>query len=140
MEIITIAENQCKRIKKVAISITKFSSKIYELSLYDKTVNNFIHNCKWRETIKKKLQNLERHQIWEYDKLFPKQKAIKSKWVFKVKYYLNGFITRFKIKLVAQEFFQIYEIDFSKIFVLIVRRESLWIYLALYLIFDLFIY
>lgn len=48
------------------------------------------------------MQNLENYQIWEYDELSPGQKAIVSKWVFKIKYYPDELVARFKAKLVVQ--------------------------------------
>lgn len=50
-----------KKQVEVAISLTETSSKIYELQLYDKVINNPIHRRHWRKTIKDELQNLENH-------------------------------------------------------------------------------
>ena len=49
-------------------------------------------------------------------------------------------IAKFKAKLVAQSFSQILSIDFAKIFVPIIRKKFLQIYLVFYLIFNLFIH
>lgn len=62
------------------------------------------------------------------------------KWVFKVKYYLDGLVVRFKARLVAQRFSQVQKIDFSEIFASTVRKKSLHIYLAFCLMLNLFIY
>lgn len=86
------------------MSITKTCSKIYELKSYDEAVNNLIHSQRWRETIENKLQNLENHQTWKYNILLSGQKTIGLKWVFKVKYNPDGFLAKFKVRLVAQEF------------------------------------
>lgn len=83
---------------------------------------------------------MENHQTWEYKELPPRRKAIGLKWVFKVKYYPNSVIAKFKAKLVAQKFFQVQKINFSKIFILTVRKKSLQIYLTLCLILNLFIH
>ncbi len=126
--------------EKIAMSITESASKIYEPTSYDEAVNNQIHGRRWREAIEDELQNLENHQTWEYNELPPGQKAIGSKWVFKVKYSPDGSIARFKARLVAQGFSQIYGINFSETFASTVRRESLQIYLALCLMLNLFIH
>lgn len=78
--------------------------------------------------------------MWEYNKLPPRQKLIRSKWVFKVKYNLNGFVTRFNVTLVAQSFSQICEINFLKTFTLKISKELLWTYLVLFLMLNLFIH
>lgn len=73
-----ILESQGK-VKEVAMSMTKFSSKISKPISYNEAVNDLIHGRRWQEAIEDKLQNLENHQTWEYDKLPLEQKAIRSK-------------------------------------------------------------
>ena len=60
--------------------------------------------------------------------------------MFKVKYNPDGFMTKFKVRLVAPRFLQIPEDDFVKTFISIVRKKSLHIYLALYFMLNLFIH
>lgn len=103
-------------------------------------MNNPIHGYQWKETIEVELQNLENYQKWEYNELPSERKVIGSKWVFKIKYHSNGLVVRFQARLVAQGFFQVQGIDFLEIFTPTVRKESLYIYLALYLMLNLFIH
>ena len=124
--------------KEVPISITKTISKIYKPRSYNDIINNPVHGCCWRETIEKELQSLESHQTWEYKELPFGQKAIKLKRVFKVKYYPDKSVARFKARLVAQRFSQVPGFDFCETFVPIVKRKSLQIHLALYLALNLF--
>lgn len=63
--------------------------------------------------------------------MLPSQKAVRSKWVFKVGYHLDDSVTCYKARLVIQGFSQIYKIDFYKTFSPIVRRELLQIFLAI---------
>lgn len=79
MEILPPVEDQCEEIEEITMSIIKSWSKNYKPLLYDEAVNNPICNCKWREAIKKELQNLEDYQIWKYNKLSLGQKAIRLK-------------------------------------------------------------
>lgn len=76
----------------------------------------------------------------EYDKLSLRRKLIESKWVFKVMYYFDSSVIRFKARLVVQRFFQVQGIDFSETFAPMVRRESPYIYSALCLMLNLFIH
>lgn len=122
------------------MSLTITNSKIHKLKSYNKAINDSIHGCCWREVIEEELQNLESHYTWEYDKLPFEQKIIKSKWIFKLKYYLDKSMAYFKARLVEQVFSQIQGIDFSETFVPKVKRESLQIYLALYLMLNLIIH
>ena len=122
------------------MSITKCNGKIRKPTTYDKVINNLIHGRRWRGATEEELQNLKNHQTWQYDELPLGQKAIRSKWVFKVKYHSNGSVAKFKARLVAQGFSQVQEIDFLETFAPTVRRESLRIYLTLCLMLNLFIH
>lgn len=51
------------------MSVTKTSSRIYKPKTYEEAINDPIHSRKWKEAIKKKIQNLENHQTWEYNRL-----------------------------------------------------------------------
>ena len=51
--------------------------------------------------------------------------------MFKVKYNLDCFVERYKARLVAQGFFQVYGIDYIETFSPTIRRESLKIFLAI---------
>ena len=114
-----------------AMSITESTSKIYEPNTYDEAISDLIQRRRWREAIEKELQNLESHHTWEYEQLSNDRKAIRSKWVFKVKYHLDGSVARFKARLVAQRFSQVQGIDCSETFAPTVSRESLRIFLAI---------
>lgn len=103
----TVVEQVLGKQLETAMSITEYSSKICKLLLYNQAINDLIHGRLWKETIEKELQNLENHQIREYNELPSGQKAIGSKWVFKVKYHPDGSVTRFKARLVAQGFSQV---------------------------------
>lgn len=60
--------------------------------------------------------------------------------MFKVKYNLDGSVAKFKARLVAQKFSHISGINFVETFAPIVKRVLLRIYLALCLMFNLFIH
>lgn len=139
-KVATLVENQHDRTKKVTMSITKSSSKIYESSLYNKAVNDLIHGDRQREAIKEELQNLENHWTLEYNEFPYRWKAIGLKWIFKVKYHPDGSVIWFKARLIAQEFSQVYGINFSETFAPTIRKKLLQIYLAFCLILNLFIY
>ncbi len=62
-KVVIPVEDQYKRTEKIAMSIIKSNSKIYKLLSYNEIVNNPIYDHKWRESIKKELQNLKNHQI-----------------------------------------------------------------------------
>ena len=61
---------------KLAKSVTKTSSKIWELKTYDETISNFIHGNRQKEAIDEKLWNLDFYHTWSYTNLPSRQKII----------------------------------------------------------------
>lgn len=76
--------------------MTETVSKIPKSTTYKKAIINPVYKRRWRKVIEKELQNLEDHYTWKYQELPPGRKAIGSKWVTKVKYYLNQAVVKFK--------------------------------------------
>lgn len=59
--------------------------------------------------------------------------------MFKVKYYPNRLIVKYKIRLVNQKYSQILKIDFNKTFVLTIYYKLLRIFLAISIFFKFLI-
>ena len=98
------ADGLVRPARELAKSVTKTSSKVQEPKTYDEAINDPIHGNRWRKAIDEKLWNLDLHQTWTYTLLPTGKKEISCKWVFKVKYYLDGSIERYKVRLVVQGF------------------------------------
>ena len=116
---------------KFVNSVTETSSKVQELKTYNEVINNPIHGNRWWEVIDEELWNLDSHQTCTYTTLLTKQKEIGSKWMFKMKYYLDSSIKRYKGHLVAQDFAQVYKIDYIEMFTPTIRQELLKIFLVI---------
>nr|GEW51275.1 hypothetical protein [Tanacetum cinerariifolium] len=56
----------------------------------------------WVEAMNKELQALEKNNIWELTTLPLGHKPITLKWVFKIKYYPDGSLDKFKARLVVR--------------------------------------
>lgn len=62
------------------------------------------------------MKALEDNDTWLLTTLPPHNRAIASKWVYKVKYKSNGEIERYKARLTAKGFIQIQGIDYFESF------------------------
>ena len=66
----------------------------------------------WQEAIRKEIQNLDDHGTWEWTDLPKGRKPIDSTWSFKVKPNNQGQIDKFKARLCARGFREIYGVDY----------------------------
>lgn len=61
----------------------------------------------WTSAMRNELLALQRNETWFLVPLPPNKKAIRCKWLFKIKENLDGTVNRDKARLVAKGFHQI---------------------------------
>ena len=71
---------------------------------------------KWAEAAEKEIQALVNNGTWKLVKLPQGRKAIRSRWVFRVKRNADGSVDRYKGRLVAKGYSQRPGIDFDEVF------------------------
>ena len=86
---------------------------------------------KWLIAIDEELCALIANGTWEYCKKPYDRNIVTSKWVFKVKYTASNLVDRYKARLVARGFTQIFGIDYEETFSPTLRHESLQMLLSL---------
>ena len=77
------------------------------------------------------MKSLKDNDVWELVELPKGHKAVGSKWVFKTKTDADGYVERFKARLVAQGFSQKFGLDYDETFCPVVRLESVLALIAL---------
>src|SRR5690606_27085974 len=105
-----------------------------DFSTEPKTLNSTKSRQDWPEwevVVQEELDSLKENQVWnEVDR--PKgRKVVDSMLVFKIKHNADGFIDRYKAKLVAKGFTQIKGLDFDETFSPVVRYDTLRLLLVL---------
>jgi Reverse transcriptase (RNA-dependent DNA polymerase) len=71
------------------------------------------------------LKALEKKQTWTIMQLPKGKKTIEYKWVYKLKHNNDGTIERYKPRLVAKDYIQIYDIDYQEICAPVVKMNTI---------------
>ena len=78
----------------------------------------------WIEATESEYNSLIENKVWELTKLPDGRKPVGCKWVFKKKINPDGSIQKYKARLVAQGFSQVYGEDYDEVFAPVARFES----------------
>nr|KAJ0198111.1 hypothetical protein LSAT_V11C700366270 [Lactuca sativa] len=71
---------------------------------------------RWKHSMQQEIRALEKNDTWTLTDLPNGQRAIESKWVYKIKYKQNGEVERYKSRLVAKGFTQMEGVDYHDTF------------------------
>jgi hypothetical protein len=98
---------------------------------YRAAINDPVYGAKWRTAIEEELKALAINGTWK-EEVPPKgTNLVSTKWVFTVKVKADNTLDRFKARLVARGFSQIYGIDYFETFAPTVRMDILRMFLAI---------
>lgn len=81
-------------------------------------------NDEWKRAMKDEMNSIAKNGTWTLVDLPKNRKAIGSKWVYKIKRDVNGQISRYKARLVAQGFNQKFGTDYDQVFAPVVRQTT----------------
>ncbi len=73
-----------------------------------------VRNLKWDNAMDEEMAALDANATWELVTLPKDKKAIGCKWVYKVKYNVDGSMSRYKARLVAKGYAQTYGINYEE--------------------------
>lgn len=99
--------------------LTKFSTETEPQSYHEA-----VKNKRWIQAMESEITALEEINIWEVVSLPVGKKAIGCKWVFKIKYTVDGEVERFKARLVAKGYNQREGLDYQETFSPVVKMVS----------------
>ena len=86
---------------------------------------------KWEEAIRKELSSLEKMGTWRLVKRTPNTNVVDSKWVLRIKKNSASEIDKYKARLVARGFTQIYGVDYYETYAPVARLTSFRLLLAI---------
>eukprot|EP00252_Welwitschia_mirabilis_P018673 TRINITY_DN4156_c0_g1_i5.p1 TRINITY_DN4156_c0_g1~~TRINITY_DN4156_c0_g1_i5.p1 ORF type:complete len:1283 (+),score=262.04 TRINITY_DN4156_c0_g1_i5:125-3973(+) len=85
---------------------------------------------KWMEAMNEEMESFERNHTWEVMPLPPGKRALKNRWIYRLKQETNG-AKRYRARMVVKGFAQQKGIDFNEIFSPVVKHTSIRIILAM---------
>jgi hypothetical protein len=90
-----------------------------------------LSDSQWKAAMDNKIDTLHRNKTWHLVPRTPGRNVIDSKWVYKIKWKVDGSIDRYKARLVAKGFKQWYNIDYEDTFSLVVKATTIRIILSI---------
>src|SRR6266702_759951 len=85
----------------------------------------------WQKAMDREMQTLEDAGTWETVPRPPGRNIVGSKWVFRVKRKADGSVDKYKVRLVAQGFTQVYGSDYFETYSLVAKLTTFRTILAL---------
>ena len=82
------------------------------------------------------MQALDDNGTWDLVPLPTGKKVIGYRWVFAVKFNLDGYVARLKTRLVAKGYAQTYGVDYSNTFSPIAKLTSVRLFISLAASYD----
>ncbi|KAL5539008.1 hypothetical protein UlMin_044715 [Ulmus minor] len=95
------------------------------------SIHEAINSKSWRTTMEEKLSALKWNNTWSLVPYSNSMNVVGNKWVFEVKYNIDGSFQRCKSSLVAKGFHQTLGIDFSETFSPVIKAATVRVILTM---------
>jgi hypothetical protein len=102
-----------------------------EPKMLNEAINHPQHGEQWKEAIQAEYDSIMKNQTWILTPRPKDRQIVSSKWIFKYKYDESGSIIRFKARLVARGFSQVYGVDYFDTYVPVAKHQSIRILFAI---------
>lgn len=87
--------------------------------------------AQWKAAADSEMHSMELNKVWVLVNLPLGRNVVESKWIFKKKYDADNKLERFKARIVARGFTQVYGVDYEETFSPVVHMDSLRTMLAI---------
>jgi hypothetical protein len=94
-------------------------------------VEEAMKNPKWTLAIREEMEALMKNKTWNLVALLRGKKIVGCKWVFSVKYKVDGFVERYKARLVAKGYTQVYGVDYRETFSPVAKLNTIKVLLSI---------
>ena len=138
-----ISEPQIRRTNRESRPSSKYPSSEYVLITDEGEPENFqevqthADKVSWIKAMQEEMHSLLKNDTYELVELPKGRKALRNKWVFKLKKDSDGKFLKYKARLVVKGFGQKKGIDFDEIFSPVVKMSSIRVVLSLTASLDL---
>ena len=78
----------------------------------------------WIKAMKEEMHALLKNEKWDLVPTSPHKKAIGCRWIYKVKYNVDGSVNRYKARLVAKGYAQTHGVDYEETFALVAKMTT----------------
>ncbi|OIW00831.1 hypothetical protein TanjilG_12235 [Lupinus angustifolius] len=85
----------------------------------------------WKKAMSEEIRSIEKNETWSLVKLPAGKHKIGVKWIFKQKLNPDGSISKYKARLVAKGFLQKQGVDYTEVFALVARIETIRLVVAI---------
>ncbi|BBG98715.1 HXXXD-type acyl-transferase family protein, partial [Prunus dulcis] len=94
-------------------------------------VEEALKDPKWAKAMDEEMLALQKNTTWEVMKLPIGKKTVGCRWVFTVKYKVDGTVDRYKARLVAKGYTQTYGVDYQETFSPVAKMNTVRVLISL---------
>lgn len=103
----------------------------YTAETEPKSFRQAMTSDKWKASVNVEFEVIEQNRTWDIESLPPGKNVVGCKWVFTIKYNLDGTVERYKSRFVAQGFTQQEGLDYLDTFSPVAKLTSVKLLLSL---------
>jgi hypothetical protein len=79
----------------------------------------------WKEAMVEEYSSIMKNNVWEVVSRPEGKSVVTSRWIYKIKYVVDGRIEKFKAQFVARGFSRVEGVDYDETFALVAKYTSI---------------